>query len=82
MTRKSAYRLGQPGDFRLGETIPLKGLNFEVAHIETGVMILALRGFTKAGIDALTRLKAEFDQTNRNELEEISKDMLPTKNEK
>ena len=62
MTKKSIYRLGHPGDFRPGETIPLKGLNFQVAHVEQGVLILALKGFTKAGIESLARLKAEYDQ--------------------
>lgn len=86
MTRKSVYRLGQPGDFRIGENLPLKGLNFKVAHVEKGVLILALDGFTKAGIEALARLKVEFEQqqeaSQREELKEVSQDMFPTRNEK
>ena len=78
MTKKSAYRLGQPGDFRPGETIPLKGLNFQVAHVETGVLILALKGFTKAGIEALARLKAEYDQQQGEQDNSINDTTVPT----
>ncbi len=73
MTRKSAYRLGMPGDFRPGEIIPLKGLNFQVAHVERGVLILELKSFSGRGLEALARIQA---QMQAEELKEISKDMM------
>lgn len=79
MTKKSTFRLGTPGDFRPGEILPLKGLNFQVAHVEKGVLILELKGFTGAGLRAMAKLKAEFEQEQRDELKEVSQDMMLTK---
>lgn len=82
MTKRSAYRLGNPAQFAIGESIPLKGAWLKVAHIEEGVLILTLDNFTKAGVAALAKLKVELLLEQRDELKEISSDMLPTRNEK
>lgn len=62
MTQKSWYKLNRPnevGNFNIGEHLPIKGCDFTVAHIEEGVVVLALRGFTKRGIAVLEEIKRQ-----------------------
>lgn len=60
MTKKTAYRHNEVGNFSAGELLPIKNCWFRIAHVEPGVLILALDGFTQAGIEALARIKAEL----------------------
>jgi len=48
------------GEFRVGESIPLKGCWLKVAHVETGVLVLALESYTKRGQEILDEMKARM----------------------
>ena len=56
---KASYLADQTvGNFIVGELIPLKNCWLRVAHVEQGVLILALDGYTTRGIEILEQLKA------------------------
>jgi hypothetical protein len=76
MSKKSRKSASLPietvGQFRVGEKFPAKGCWFSVAHVEPGVVILALEGYTQAGIDSLAQIKAKFQETLDNDNNQLS----------
>lgn len=74
MAKKTRYAPEIPpeklvmGVFTPGENIPLKSCWFKVAHVEDGVLVLALDGYTKRGIEIIAHLRAQlYANTNTNE---------------
>jgi len=61
------------GQFWVGESIPLKNCWLRVAHVENGVLVLALDGFTQRGMDILADLKA---QQMAQDFQEVQADTL------
>jgi hypothetical protein len=44
--------------FQVGEKFPAKGCWFSVAHVEEGVVVLAMAGFTGRGVECIAQMKA------------------------
>lgn len=61
------------GQFQYGELIPLKGCWLRVAHIEDGVLVLALDSFTKRGQEIIEDMKAKAFAAD---LKEVQEDLL------
>lgn len=62
MTKRTRYPQDSVGNFAIGELIPLKNCFLRVAHIEEGVVVLALAGFTKRGEEIIDELKTKYQQ--------------------
>lgn len=71
MTR---YQHNNTQNFASNELLPIKNCWFRIAHVEEGVLVLALDGFTKRGIEIVGELRAKLMEQQLEEMKEVAKD--------